>query len=276
MKTKLLRGWPKGLLIGFFALVISTIGIQASDGLLGINGNLLGLVIESDVSNCDDGSKLILLGTHSICMDTYEASPSEGCFYVNTKNQLETESNLASPSCSTVSLEGVLPWRYVTYTQAKQLCARSGKRLPTNEEWYKVAIGQTNISSCYRGSKNEANLTGSLDCQSPYGIHDMLGNVWEWTDDIVTNGNYQERVLPESGYVSLVDDNGIVISTTNTGDTNFGKDYAWVNKEGVRGILRGGFYGSGEDDGGIFSQNISVALDFASAGVGFRCVKDLR
>ena len=43
---------------------------------------------------------------------------------------------------------------------------------------------------------------------------------------------------------------------------------------GVRGMIRGGFYGSGED-AGIFAQNMSVALDSRTAGIGFRCVKDL-
>jgi hypothetical protein len=271
---KLLRGWRKSFLIGLVALVISTLGIQASDEFLGITGRLTGAVIESQ-GVCGSNAEPILFGSHTICLDKYEASPALGCIYSVTENQLQTETNLAVGNCSAVSMPEAVPWRFVTYTQAQQLCARSGKRLPTNEEWYKVAIGLGDTTSCFSGSNSEPKLTGSAKCTTPTNIDDLVGNVWEWMDDVVTNGNYQERILPESGYVSLVDDNGVVIETSQNPEANFGKDYAWINKEGVRGILRGGFYGSGED-GGIFTQNISVALDFASAGVGFRCVKDLQ
>jgi formylglycine-generating enzyme required for sulfatase activity len=207
-------------------------------------------------------------------MDTYEVSPSEACLYDTVSNQLETETNLAVGECVAVSVPEAYPWNFVTYTQAQQLCARAGKRLPKNEEWYKVAIGMSNPEACFESGKNEPSKTGSGKCLTPTNVHDLVGNVWEWMDDVATNGKYKDRLLPESGYVDLVDNEGVVINTSQTAKANFGKDYAWVNNEGVRGILRGGFYGSGED-GGIFSQNASVSLDFASVGVGFRCVRDL-
>ncbi len=274
MKTK--QNWLKGAVIGIVAIVISTIAIQASDEFRGISGRLSGSVIQSD-SICDKGSVPILFGSHNICMDVYEASPAENCVYSEIKNSLETQTNITVGSCSPVSSSRVEPWRFVTYTDAKQLCARAGKRLPTNEEWYKVALAMSNesIKECLDNAVSEVSVTGgSENCVTPTGVYDMVGNVWEWMDETISDGNYAGRALPVSGYVDLVDGNGIVTNTNDQANSSFGDDYAWVSNSGVRGILRGGFYGSGKD-GGTFSQNMSVALDFASAGVGFRCVKDI-
>jgi formylglycine-generating enzyme required for sulfatase activity len=104
----------------------------------------------------------------------------------------------------------------------------------------------------------------------------MVGNVWEWVDASVESGQYAHRVLPETGYVTSVDADGIALSSntsTTQEDELYGKDYFWQNKEGVRGMLRGGFYGSG-NDGGIYAVNASVDLGFGSVGVGFRCVRE--
>jgi formylglycine-generating enzyme required for sulfatase activity len=206
-------------------------------------------------------------------MDMYESSPAKECVYSETESELHTQSNLGQSSCQPLSLPAVLPWRFVNYTQAQQLCARAGKRLPTNEEWYKVAIGLPEVTGCFN-DKTKPALTGTGICVTPTGVHNMVGNVWEWVDETIANGEYAGRILPESGYVTLVDGAGVVIETANKADANFGNDYAWVQAEGVRGILRGGFYGSG-NDGGVFTQNMAAQLNFAAAGIGFRCVRDI-
>lgn len=270
MKNKILV-WRKSFLIGLAAVVISTLGIQASDELNGISSKLSGSVIGSD-SACDAGSVLFISEGRSICIDRYEASPSSECSYATPQNGQETTFNLVQTNCKSISSMDVEPWRFVTYTEAKQLCARSGKRLPTNKEWYENALSVTNPGSCF--VNDSLQLTGVNKCLSQNGVSDLVGNVWEWMGEVVTQGKIAERDLPDSGYISLVDDVGLVLETTTEPDDKFGSDYAWINSEGVRGILRGGFYGS-KSDGGIFSQNITIPLSFASAGVGFRCIKDL-
>lgn len=263
----------RGLVVGFFAVVLSTVGIQASDFASGIAGRLTGSAFTSD-GPCNEHEVLLRFGPYALCMDTYEASPAGSCPYLTVSGDSASDSNVESAACAPVSEPAREPWRFVSYTEATQLCARVGKRLPTTDEWYRVAIGQAETATCVLDAAAPS-PTGSVGCVSPLGVHDLVGNVWEWMGDTVTDGTIDSRYVPQSGYVELVDDSGVVLRTSNQPVAAFGDDYAWVNHEGVRGILRGGFYGSGSD-GGVFSQNMSVALDFATAGVGFRCVRDVQ
>lgn len=267
------KTWRRGIFISVGALVISTLGIQASDLSRGLMGNLAGVVFTTDTGPCASGETLLRYGAYALCMDTYEASPGGSCPYTTTDSELHTRENLATPTCLSQTAADVQPWRFVSYTQAQQLCGRTGKRLPTAEEWHRVVIGQADYSSCalYESGPVRA---GTAGCVAPSGVHDLVGNVWEWMDDTIVDGLYEGRALPESGYIEGVDGRGIVLKTTDSPSTDYGSDYAWISHVSVRGILRGGFYASGED-GGVFAQNLTVPLDLATAGVGFRCVRDV-
>ena len=264
--------YAKSALIGVGALILSTVAIGASDALQNINGGLAGLLIESD-GPCGLHSVPLLLGTHSICIDQYEASPSNECPQADASSDVATKENMKADFCRPVSLPERIPWRFVSKTEAEQLCARTGKRLPTNQEWYRAVSGITSINQCTINSEKPS-LTGESECVSPTQVYDLVGNVWEWIDDQVVNGIYNGRVLPNEGYVAMVDNEGVAIETSERAAEDYGEDYFWSNKEGVRALLRGGYYGSG-NDAGVYSLNAAVAPNFRTGGVGFRCVQDL-
>ena len=237
----------------------------------GVSTRLSGSVINSG-SICPNDTTLIALGTHAICIDNYEASPSVDCPYLEPKNEIETLANLAKGGCRAESHANQWPWRFVKYTEAQQLCARAGKRLSTNDEWYRVALGLENPDNCHL-SGGEVKQTGSSNCMTASGVHDLVGNLWEWMDEVVYEGEYKGRLLPESGYVSLVDSEGVVVRRAQ--NQTRASSLIMLGQQPVECMAYCGVVLWQWGDGGIFAQNMTVPLDFTAAGVGFRCVKDI-
>ena len=263
--------WVKVSFVVVGAVAFSTVAINASDVFRGLEGSLSGLAIESS-GPCGVGAVLLQVQEGALCVDTYEASPNASCDIADPKNTIDTQVNLNTGDCAAASEPDQQPWRFVSLTQAQQLCARAGKRLLTNEEWYQTVLGMGDVDVCAINTGGVPRDTGASSCVTPAGVHDMVGNVWEWVGGEVQDGVYGETTLPPSGYVALVSSDGVVLETSETPQPDFGEDYTWSDPDGVFGMIRGGFYGSGSD-AGIFTVNASVPLDFRTSGVGFRCAK---
>jgi formylglycine-generating enzyme required for sulfatase activity len=192
--------------------------------------------------------------------------------YQNPATAVETQANRADSDCMSQSQGNVTPWRFISREDAAVFCARAGKRLPTATEWYQAALG-TPDGSCNLTSNVLFPTGKQLSCVSAVGMRDAVGNVWEWTRDDVIDGGYNDRALPNAGYVREVDAGGMATETQlETPESTFYNDYIWSNQSGVYGLLRGGFYGSG-DDGGVFAVQAMTKPSFTGAAIGFRCVQ---
>jgi serine/threonine protein kinase len=107
------------------------------------------------------------------------------------------------------------PVVYVNWNMSKTYCEWRGAQLPTEAQWEKAARGTDERTfpwgeeaSCSKANISSVNLVnetfyrtycvgdttvvGSYESgKSPYGLYDMIGNVWEWVSDWYSATYYQ-------------------------------------------------------------------------------------
>ena len=143
-------------------------------------------------------------------IDKYEVTVKQ---YARCKNAGVCEKPATGPSSNWgKGFRGNHPINGVSWYDAALYCKWAGKRLPTEAEWEKAARGtdqrlypwgnqkpgckyavlrDKNGPGC---GKNSTWPVGSKPLGvSPYGAHDMAGNVWEWVADWYGKNYYQRR-----------------------------------------------------------------------------------
>jgi hypothetical protein len=121
----------------------------------------------------------------AVCIDKYEASvwssPTGGTQYGISGDDYPCSDT--GEDCSNVyarSVPGVPPSRFISWFQAQQALANSGKRLPTNAEWQQAVAGTPGGAPCNVASTGPVNTGSAGGCVSRFGAFDMVGNLWEW------------------------------------------------------------------------------------------------
>jgi hypothetical protein len=273
-----LRGAIRWVVVTVGVILLTSFTVDATLSPSGFSQSALGILASKATpdSTCPEAMIEFVHEERRICVDIYEARPSRQCPVQNIQSAVDTRSNISSDSCVPTSESDALSWSFVTYHQAKELCAKAGKRLPTSAEWYAFALGTPdNDTACNIASAGLRATTKESSCVNPRGVYDAIGNAWEWADDTVIDGVWQGRQLPESGYVVNADRNGVAsVTHPETPNHDLHDDYFWSDVSGEYGILRGGFYGSGSD-AGLYSIQAKTMLSLSSPAIGFRCVTDL-
>lgn len=165
---------------------------------------------------------------------------------------------------ATVGPHGEKPVVGIDWFDAKEYCEWAGRRLPTEAEWERAARGGDarrypwgdEAPSPAHANFNRPTWDGYATVspvgvhpkgQSPYGIHDLAGNVWEWVADRYEHHYYAESPLenpqgPASGPLRVL------------------RGGSWSNSaEVIRAANRGGY------------PPTAHRSDF-----GFRCAADAR
>jgi formylglycine-generating enzyme required for sulfatase activity len=139
-----------------------------------------------------------MVAAGAVCIDRYEASvwssPTGGTQYGVSSDDYPCNDN--GQNCTNIyarSVPGVSPSRFITYFQAQQALANSGKRLPTSAEWQQAVAGTPDPGPSPGAEDCNTNFpggvgapTGSRDnCVSTWGANDMVGNLFEWVADWV-------------------------------------------------------------------------------------------
>ena len=168
------------------------------------------------------------------------------------------------------SVAGVPPSACLTWFQAEQACALSGKRLLTNQEWQRAAAGtvdpdandglantKCNTSAAGPRATGNAGATpgGADSCISNWGVQDMVGNVWELVGD--WGDNAQSCAFWSSTFgddLSCVGD-GIASGATLPG-----------------ALFRGGAWNS-VSDAGVFAVRGDIDPPNQISRFGFRCAR---
>ena len=157
---------------------------------------------------------------HAVFLDTFHIDQFEVTVgqYRRCVEAGDCQDPIYAPNCNWDGFAGDNhPINCMNRQHARDYCAWAGLRLPTEAEWEKAARGTDRriYPWGYELVGDEANFRIGLGTAtepvgnhpngvSPYGVHDMGGNVWEWVEDWYAEDYYlrspRERPLgPEFG-----------------------------------------------------------------------------
>ena len=206
---------------------------------------------------CSGGSSYIAEG--DFCIDNFEASMVQGKIIIQG---------------------GRIPTSSISRADAQSACRQVGKRLCTSAEFTASCnirgekYGDLGDNECNSWNSSYVPTGKATNCTSKEGVHDLVGNFWEWVSDSVNDKTpFYEGLVERDDILSAGKD--YVLPRQFTGETlRHGSDY-YYNWEQNRatfigtGIVRGGYYAS-QKGGGCFSYIVGAPLE-GDQKIGFRC-----
>jgi formylglycine-generating enzyme len=139
-------------------------------------------------------------------LDTFEVTNGRFAKFVAA---IQSEPPWGFADQETPVVQAERPVRWVNWLEATGYCLWAGKRLPTEAEWEKAARGTdgrtypwgneppTAAHAVFGLKEGDETVSpiGNRDAgSSPYGIHDLAGNLYEWVTDWYDDAFYTQSV----------------------------------------------------------------------------------
>ncbi len=142
-----------------------------------------------------DYSDTVVIDMKRLFMDKYPVTNSEYSRFIQTAR------NNADDNKPVVN---------VSPEDAAAYCRHYGKRLPTEREWQYAAQGadmrkypwgnKPDSTLCNYNLNHESPADSFPRGASPFGVEDMIGNVWQLTNDVYYNGSYYYTIIKGGSY----------------------------------------------------------------------------
>ncbi len=153
------------------------------------------------------------------------------------------------------------PVRNVSLYEARAFARWCGKRIPTEVEWHRAAAGDDGRvyswgpewdKKCCTNRRKTLSPVGSFENgKSPFGIYDMTGSVWEWTDSHIEAFKGYKPIFLKIGKK---------------------KDVAEPGFNAQEYVIKGGCYYEGKDGNRLDIREKFLPTNNLDS-IGFRCVK---
>jgi len=152
------------------------------------------------------------------------------------------------------------PVTYVSWFAAEAYCNCQGKRLPTIDEWEYVAMADETtkdarvkasynkkILDWYEAPRSNENTIGQTP-KNVWGVYDLHGLVWEWTQD------FNSVLITGESRKDKDQDNNLFCGSAAINATDL-MNYAAFMRYAIRGSLK---------------------AKYTMKNLGFRCIKDIK
>ena len=181
------------LLIILFWLSFSSQLLAAEKDMIRIKAGCFMMGTNQDAIYEDDDNNYREKPAHKVCLDG---------FYIDPYEVTQKKWDAVMKMNRSVFHHPEQPITHIYWREARSYCHKVGKRLPTEAEWEYAARAGSKTKYPWGDVIDDDYLwyAGNSPREIPHvgkkkpnawGLYDMMGNVWEWVEDWLSNEYYK-------------------------------------------------------------------------------------